>query len=111
MATNQLGTAIIPDTDIVLTDLTVNGISMLAGAAAQQIPLDQINPQQTNTNDFILDYWVEPNSIITFTFANVNAAAANMDVGAAIFCKPFKAPPRCPSHQKAAPKKLQQRRG
>lgn len=113
MATNQLGTAVIPDTDVVLTDLTVNGISMLAGAAAQQIPLDQINPQQTNTNDFILDYWVEPNSIITFTFANVSAAA-NMDVGAAIFCKPFKAPPSHAgqSHSlKAAPKQLQKRRG
>lgn len=92
MATNQLGTAVIPDTDIVLTDLTVNGISMLAGGAAQQIPLSQISPAQSNTDDFILDYWVEANSIITFSFSNLSGAA-NMDVGAAIFCKPYKAPP------------------
>lgn len=89
--TNQLGAAVIPDSDIVLTDLTVNGISMLAGGANSQISMDFLQPGQSSTNDYILDYYVAPNSIITFTFAN-QSGAANMDVGAAIFCKPYKKP-------------------
>ena len=97
--TNQLGTGVIPNSDWVLTDLTVNGISMLAGAANQQIQGDFLvpggqlgGPAQSSVSDFILDYWVEPNSTIIFSFTNVSGAA-NMDVGAAIFCKPYKAPP------------------
>lgn len=97
-AVNMLGTAVIADSDCVLTDLTINGISQLAGGPTQQISMDFLNPNQSSTDDYILNVYVEPNSIITATFANVNGAAANMDVGMAIFCKPYKKPSHAATH-------------
>ena len=81
-----------PLTDIVLTDLTINGLSQLAGAANQQITLDQLDQLQSNTADFVLDVWVEPNSTIVISYSNLNGAAATANIGAAIFCKPYKKP-------------------
>ena len=78
------------DSDFVLTDLTVNGLSMLGGDATSQIGLNFLTAAQSSTSDYILDYWVEPNSTISFQFTNLGAAAGT--VGAAIFCKPYKAP-------------------
>lgn len=78
------------DSDFVLTNLTVNGLSMLSGDAGQQIGLDFLVASQSSTADYILDYWVEPNSTIQFEFSNLGAAAGT--VGAAIFCKPYKKP-------------------
>ena len=100
-AVNMLGTAAISDSDCVLTDLTINGISQLAGGPAQQISMDFLNPNQSSTSDYILNVYVEPNSIITATFANQNGAVATMNVGMAIFCKPYSKP--APKNTSAAP--------
>ena len=89
---DMLGGAGAPLTDIVLTDLTINGLSMLAGAANKQIKLDQLTEAQSNTQDFILNTWVDANSTIVVAYSNLNGAAATGDIGAAIFCKPYKKP-------------------
>jgi hypothetical protein len=85
------GTGLVADSNIVLTDLLVNGLSMLGGAQDQEIPLSHLVAAQSSTRDFILNTWVPANSTVTANFTN-NDAANTAVVGAAIFCQPFPAP-------------------
>ena len=90
--TNQdTGTGLVPNDNIQLTDLLVNGLSLMAGASDQTVPMSHLVSTQSDTKGFRLGVYVPANSTIEVKFTNQDPASTAV-VGGAIFCEPFAAP-------------------
>jgi hypothetical protein len=85
------GSGAVPNNNIQLTDLLVNGLSMMAGASDQVAPLNHLVATQSDTPGFRLNIYVPANSTVEAKFTNQDATNTAI-VGAAIFIEPFAAP-------------------
>ena len=78
-------TAAVPNADLTITSVEVNGLEMLGGNNDQAVPFDTFAPEAGDVLGNMLHADVEANAVILITFANKNAAAAT--VAGTIFCE------------------------